>query len=177
MVLIDRQQLSACDGPATRREISREGDDFAEERLIRIDAAVSIARRKNPLCRDEIRHRERRLLVVEWLRGAAGTDRHLRVRQSHRRLANVRSNRVAGRHTDDVAAAQIRQGEIVVAITPVGRADDIEERVVSSDRQKLSIREGPAKRREVSRERNDFPQKIVSAARVGEGKVPLMLTM
>src|SRR5262249_26849524 len=52
------------------------------------------------------------------------------------------------------------------AITPVGRAEKLEERIVSSLRQQLSIREGPAKRGEVSGPWNDFPQKAVSAGGV-----------
>src|ERR1700680_3401053 len=51
---------------------------------------------------------------------------------------------------------QVGEGEVRLAVAAVGRSEQREERRILGDRQKLTVAEGPALRREVEREDADL---------------------
>jgi hypothetical protein len=57
---------------------------------------------------------------------------------------------------DRKAAAQVGQREGALAVTAVGRPDQLEERLVLGDREELSLAEHPARRGEVPGKHPDF---------------------
>src|SRR5262249_32136109 len=82
--------------------------------------------------------------------------RYLRHRQRHHLYASGLGQREAAAEVEGQAAPQVRQGKGGLPVSTVGRADQVEQRLVVRDRQELPLPEHPTRRGEVPGEHADL---------------------